>query len=216
MACSAFVASMGGFTLYAARMYWRQIASRAWDRTTWRSADKGLSVLFGILRVLTDKRSMGWSGLESIAPQIIESSIIAYIVLCSGQFLWQYIKGIGHDQDSKQNQIRQLLKMAHPELSEKAQHAIQELEMRIQEVEALFNEPRPTEEEFKTWTNKSAAMLGRVLGQGSDWIERFTEGVKAETSQSTALEQTLLLRQVTVLRDVIDEIKRQRVLVLTI
>jgi hypothetical protein len=149
------------------------------------------------------------------------SAVGAYVVLCVAQFLWKYVKEVGDDQDSKQagieDSIRQLAKLLHPELSAKAQHAINTLEQRIQEADAVFSKWPVTEEGLSAWTTQTERLLARTIGQGSDWFERFANDVREQPSRIEAdrnFNHVLLLRRVAVLRDVIDEIKRQRVLVL--
>ena len=151
----------------------------------------------------------------------ISIGLATYALILVGEFTFKFFRTIGRDQDSKQagieDSIRQLAKLLHPELSSKAQRAIDTLEERIREADAVFSKWPVTEEGLSAWTAQTEMTLARTIGQGSDWFERFANDVREQPSRIQVdrnLNHVLLLRRVAVLRDVIDEIKRQRVLVL--
>jgi hypothetical protein len=201
-------------------VYWKRIITAALKETGYA---KPRAIVPSFVTTLSN---YGWQWRLHVRPSFqltlicIGIGLGTYALIVAGEFTLKFFQVIGRDQDSKQqgieDSIRQLARVLHPELSEKALTAIRNIEARIQKVDDLFSSEWPNPESVTTWTNVTASMLFRVLGQGSDWAISFLDGGASPLSdiQSTARGQTKILRQVAVLRDIIDEIKRQRVLVL--
>ncbi|MBF6568439.1 MAG: hypothetical protein IVW54_06145 [Candidatus Binataceae bacterium] len=201
-------------------MFWKQVASCAYQET---SAVKLSAIVPSVVTTLSVYLLQWKFDVRSLQLTLICIGIglATYALIIAGQFTLKFFQVIGRDQDSKQtaieNSIRQLAKLLHPELSEKSERAIQVLEARIREADSLFNTSPVTEEGLRAWTGQTAYLLARTTGQGSDWFEQFEKGVcehpgRIEVDRNQS--HVLLLRRVAVLRDVIDEIKHQRVLVL--
>jgi len=202
-------------------MYWRQISSQAWRDTSF--AKPGIIVS----SIVTTLSTYGWQWRLGVRPSLqltlicIGIGLGTYALIVVGEFTLKFFQVIGRDQDSKQktieDSIRQLAKLLHPELSKKAQRAVEILEQRIQEADVAFNKWPVTQEGLNAWTAQTEMVLARTIGQGSDWFERFENGVREQPGHiepDRNLSHVLLLRRVAVLRDVIDEIKHRRVLVL--
>ncbi len=200
-------------------MFWKRILSYAWHAT---GAAKPRAVAPSVVTTLSVYLLQWRFGVRpsfQLTLICIGIGLSTYALIIAGEFTLKFFQGIGHDQDSKQlaieDSMRRLAKLLQPELSEKAQRAIERLELRIREADLLFNKWPVTEEGLSEWTAQTAIVLTRTIGQGSDWFEQFENGVcehRIEAGQNQS--HVLLLRRVAVLRDVIDEIKRQRVLVL--
>jgi hypothetical protein len=95
----------------------------------------------------------------------IAIGLATYALIVLIQYKLKFFAAIGADQDFKERELRRLLNLAHPELSEKSQCAIKNIEARIHKAEELFYEPGVTQELFDTWTNVTAATIGRTLGR---------------------------------------------------
>ena len=202
-------------------MFWKQIFTQAWRETGYA---KSCAV---VPSVVTTVSTYGFQWRLGVRPSLQLTMICVgiglgtYALIIAGEFTLKFFQVIGRDQDSKQqgieDSIRQLAKLLHPDVSAKAQRVIHVLEQRIQEADAVFNKWPVTEEGLSAWTIQTEFILARSIGQGSDWFEQFHNGVHknpGHIQQDRNVSHVLLLRRVAVLRDVIDEIKRQRVLVL--
>jgi hypothetical protein len=194
-------------------MYWKEIASGAKGDTKALEANKLVPSVVTTLSTYWFQWKLGVRPSLSLTMICIGIGLATYALIILGEFTLKFFRTMGRDQDSKQEQIRRLLRLMHPELSGKAELSIAKLEQRIEEADKIFDGPL-SNEVFKTWENITGALLLRTLGQGSDWCRRFID-IEPSDLPLAAPTQTLLLRRVSLLRDVIDEIKRQRVLVLS-
>jgi len=195
-------------------MYWKGICSQAWRNT---NAKDPWAIISGAIATFSNYLLQWKANVRTFHSAVICIGIglVTYAVIVAVQFGLKVFRAIGDDQDSKQNTLKGLLKQSHPELSEKAVRAIAKLESAIQEADTIISHPPTTREVINSWVEGTAYGLARIIGQNSDLFQRFENGVERERIEPQLnREQALLFRRVAVLRDVIDEIKRQRVLVL--
>jgi len=198
-------------------MYWKEISSRAWVATDKKSPSAiALAAITTILNYLLQWRA----GVRTFQTAwiCIAVGLAVYVLIIAGQFLLKFFGAIGDDQDSKkksiEDSIQQLTKLLHPQLAQKAQRTIETLENHIQEADLVFTRPPITKEKLSEWTARVEFYLSRSIGQSSDWYEQFARGVEqARIEPHLNVDQVLLFRRVALLRDIIDDIKRQRVLV---
>lgn len=144
--------------------------------------------------------------------------LAVYVLIITFQFVLKFFGAIGLDQDSKkkgiEDALQQLTKLLHPQLAPKAEKTIEALEHHIQAADLVFSHPPITKEKISEWTAHAELYLARSIGQNSDWYEQFARGVEqTPTEPHINVDQVLLFRRVALLRDIIDEIKLQRVLV---
>jgi hypothetical protein len=202
-------------------MFWKHTFARAWRET-------GFAKLRAVVpSIVTTLSTYGWQWKLRVRTSLhltlicIGIGLGTYALIVAAEFTLKFFQVIGRDQDSKQtgieDSIRQLARLLHPDLPAKALAAIEQLEGLIQEADVMFSRRRVSEDEIRDWSDQTSIILGRMIGQGSDWFERFLNGVGEKPDRPTPVRnipQVLLLRRVAVLRDLIDDIKRQRVLVL--
>jgi len=158
-------------------MYWRRIGSQTWHET---GAAKPRAIVPAFVTTLSTYLSQWKLGVRpsfQLTLICISIGLATYALILVGEFTFKFFRTIGRDQDSKQagieDSIRQLAKLLHPELSSKAQRAIDTLEERIREADAVFSKWPVTEEGLSTWTTQTEMTLARTIGQGSDWFERL-------------------------------------------
>jgi hypothetical protein len=113
-----------------------------------------------------------------------------YALIVVGEFTLKFFQVIGRDQDSKQkgieDSIRQLAKILHPDLPDQALRAIETLERLIQAADSVFGQRPVTEDMISAWRDQTAVILMRMVGQASDWFERFENGVGEEPNRTDA------------------------------
>src|SRR5260370_17455027 len=130
-------------------MYWGRIASQAWNET---GAAKSRAIVPTLVTTLS---TYLWQWKLGVRPSFqltlicIGIGLATYALIVIGEFTFKFFRVIGRDQDSKQagieDSIRQLARLLHPDLSEKAQRAVATLEQRIGEADAVFNKWPVTE-----------------------------------------------------------------------
>src|SRR6266852_6034579 len=120
-------------------MYWRRIGSQTWHET---GAAKPRAIVPAFVTTLSTYLSQWKLGVRpsfQLTLICISIGLATYALILVGEFKFKFFRTIGRDQDSKQagieDSIRQLAKLLHPDLSEKAQRAVATLEQRIGEAD---------------------------------------------------------------------------------
>jgi len=188
--------------------YYRSLASRAWKKTTLLSADKFLSVAYAVSRAIVEHRNIGWKAMLYQTPEFLFNALVAYLALCFLQFVWQWFRAVGDDQEAKRIALYDLNALSSPPLSRKSQRLLDRVQARIDAGDPIFNQFN--RDSYAEWNIHTQALLLRWLSAGSPW---FIEFEAAEHVDSITRQEAPLINQIAILYRLIDEIRRGRVLV---
>jgi hypothetical protein len=171
------------------------------------SPDKFLSVAYAILRSAVEHRR----DILVQTPTFIFNAIIAYLILCAAQFLWQLIRAAGDDQEAKRIAVEDLNAVLRPPLTAKAQKLYKKVQKRIEVGDEVFN--HFNHDDYVGWSMHTQSLLLSWLTKSSPWFEEFRQAEKVVSAGALLAPEGPLLRQVAVLYRLIDEINRGRVFV---
>ena len=199
-------------------MYWKEIAKQAWNDTV---SAKARSIVPAVVTTVSTY-GLQWKLGVRLSFQLtticIAIGFVTYAVIMAGDFMVEFFRKIGNDQESKQKAIedslQKLAKLLNPELSEKERGAIEKIELMIAAADKIFATRSIDRETFETWSNGTAHLLAKTISQSSDCYEAFEKTQQNADNVVVDPIQCNLQRKVAILRDIINEIRRRRILVL--
>lgn len=171
------------------------------------SPDKALSVIYAILRSAVEHRQ----NIMSETPSFIFNAVVAYLILCTVQFVWQFTRATSDDQEAKRIAVEDLNAVLRPPLTAKAQSLFGKVQKRIDVGEEIFN--HFNHDDYVGWNMHTQSLLLTWLTKGSPWLEEFRQAERLVSAGALLAPERPLLNQVAVLYRLVDEIQRGRVFV---